>query len=114
MKINNDFISRMMWPATRDPTPDKRMKMRMMRDVACNTGNFLQVAPRIHARPFWPHAGGKNHKPWEKQGIAHIRLQSIRSPLPPQLSSSVFLRPKGYLQRKRERALANLAYLIRS
>lgn len=85
------------------------------RPVGCNIIHGLLVALLSRVWLFWHRAGGQSHKPWEKQRVAHIRLQSIRSPLPPQLASSlVFLRPKGYLQRKRARALANLAYLIRS
>ena len=70
--------------------------------VDCKTGSFLQVAPRSHERPFWPRAGGKDHKPWEKQRIAHIRLQSIRSPLPPQLSSSLSFSDLRGIYRERE------------
>lgn len=47
----------------------------------------------------WRPAGGQSHKAWEKQRFVHIRLQSIRFPLPPQLPSSVVLRLEGYLQR---------------
>lgn len=68
------------------------------------------VALRSCLCGIWHRAGGQSHKPWEKQSFVHIRLQSIRFPLPPQLPSSVFLRPEGYLQR----ASASLPFLIRS
>lgn len=70
--------------------------------------SHLSVAAGSCPCSIWHHAGGQSHKPWEKQCFVHIRLQSIRFPLPPQLPSSLFLRPEGYLERAPQPACPSL------
>lgn len=56
---------------------------------------YLWVAVRSCLCCIWQHAVGQSHKPWEKQCFVHIRLQSIRFPLPPQLLPLCLSQSKG-------------------